>query len=291
MLSVPCGCVRAWPTRQIELGDRDAVERIRRRAGHGLSAHAFASLFLWQATMGLSICLAEDAFFVRMASRGPCAWFFPCGAAGPKEDFLRSLSEQPDASLHYLREEDAAFLEACCPGVFTLLPARDDEEYLYLRSEQVALTGRAFKTLRAKVRRASRRDWQILPLDGDSLPLAEQVVRDWAALRGGGDEAVALLALEQFDALGMRGILLLQNGLPQATAFGSAITADTFDLHVTKTLEPRIDSFLKWSLFSRLPDSFVWINQEEDLGLEGLRTNKQDSLPARRTPLWKAVRA
>ena len=59
-----------WQCRPVQLEDRSAVEAIRARAGHQISAHAFTSLFLWQKVMGLSICLREDAFFVRFEQRG-----------------------------------------------------------------------------------------------------------------------------------------------------------------------------------------------------------------------------
>ena len=96
-------------------------------------------------------------------------------------------------------------------------------------------------------------------------------------------------ALEQYDALGFTGILLENEEGLQAMAFGSCITEDTFDLHVTKTLLPSVDCYLKWELYRRLPETIRWINQEEDLGLPGLRTNKTESGPEVIVPLWKGV--
>ena len=49
-----------------------------------------------------------------------------------------------------------------------------------------------------------------------------------------------------------------------------------------------IDGYLKWTLYSCLPETIQWINLEEDLNLPGLRTSKLESLPEL-IPLWKGV--
>ena len=62
-----------WPLRQ-------RVEDLRRACGNETSAHAFSSLYLWKAEMGLSLLVREDLFAVRFGMRGANSWFFPCGA-------------------------------------------------------------------------------------------------------------------------------------------------------------------------------------------------------------------
>ncbi len=278
-----------WNTRPIRLEDAGAVWEIRRQTGHTLSAHAFTSLYMWQNAMGLSIHLEPQAFFVKIRSRGENAWFFPCGEAGQKEAFLKQLCRIPGASLHYLRQEDVAFLENCCPGAFDSIPAREDEEYIYLRQEQVDLPGSQFRALRSKISRGRHHAWEVLPLDQSTVFLAMRVIRAWAALRGDGDLDAAQMALSCWKELNLQGILLLDEGVPVAAAFGGAISENIFDVHVAKTLVPGIDCYMKWELYSRIPEEMVWINMEEDLGLEGLRISKEESLPIERTPLWKAV--
>ena len=275
----------------VQLADQRAVEAIRARVGHTLSAHAFVSLFLWQEPMGLSLCLGSDAFFVRIRERGDNAWFFPCGSREETLDFIRHFIHTPDFCLFYLRQEDVDFLEEYFPGQFSFTPTRGDSEYLYDRYAQLELRGRTYKNLRAKIRRArDRYKWQVHSLGADTYALAAHVARLWQARRDGpGDLNVALLALRNFEALGLTGVILESDEGPQAVAFGSLIAPDTFDLHVTKTLLPGLDSYLKWELYQRLPPQVNRINQEEDLDLPGLRTNKQEAVPLEIVPLWKGV--
>ena len=282
---------KEYPCHPIHLEDRTAIESIRRQAGHTLSAHAFVSLFLWQDSMCLSVCLRPTAYFVRFQARGENAWFFPCGSTQEKLAFLRLMCAVPGFTLYYLRQEDLDFLERYFPGQFSFTPTRGDAEYLYDRTAQLNLRGGAYKNLRSKIHKArNRHQWQIHTLDTPTYHLAEQVARLWQARRDGpGDLNVALLALQNFEPLALTGIILESETGPQAIAFGSLITPDTFDLHVTKTLLPGLDGYLKWELYQRLPPQVIWINQEEDLDLPGLRTNKEESIPQRIVPLWKGV--
>jgi hypothetical protein len=55
---------------------------------------------------------------------------------------------------------------------------------------------------------------------------------------------------------------MLDGDKPLAFALGTAITEDTFDLHISKTLEDDIDCYLKWELFRRLPENIRYINRK-----------------------------
>ena len=278
------------PFRPLRMEDRARIERIRDSCGHSLSSHAFASLFLWQEVMGLRVCLTENAFLVRYQARGGNACFFPCGQAPEKLSLLGSALELEGLSLHYTREEDKAFLSRHMPGRFVFQEVRGDWEYLYRLRDQLELRGGAYKNLRCKIHKGRALcHWTVTELGGGAMERAARVIQEWRGHGGQGDRDGALRALEHYDALGFQGILLENAQGPQAVALGSRITRNVFDLHVTKTLLPNLDSYLKWELFNRLPPQVEWINQEEDLDLTGLRTNKLESLPCSLTPLWKGI--
>lgn len=280
-----------WQCRPVQLEDRSAVEAIRARAGHQISAHAFTSLFLWQKVMGLSICLREDAFFVRFEQRGENAWFYPCGSEEEQVRFLRWGLKTPDFSLHYIRQEDVEFVQEHFPGKFRFEEARGDSEYICDRQAQVEMPGGTYRNLRAKVRKArERHNWQIQRISTENLEAAKKVVHDWEKLREKtGDGDAALIGLEKFEELGLQGIMMGTEAGPQAIAYGAVIAPDVFDFHVEKTLMPSIVNYVKWELYQRLPDQIRWINLEEDLNLPGLKNNKLQAVPAAIVPLWKGV--
>lgn len=280
-----------YTCRPITLADRAAVETIRAAAGHTLSAYAFSSLFLWQEGLGLSLCLGRDAFFVRARSQGENAWFFPCGSEAASVEFLQTMLATQNFTLRNLRAEDVAFLAARFPDRFLFQETRSDAEYLYLRQEQVMLTGKAFKNLRGKVHRAQNRSrWETLELTAEMAEAAKTVVQAWRARRGApGDLEAAMTALNNWETLGMSGVLLRDETGFQAVAAGAMIASDVFDLHVTKTLRPGLEGYLKWELYQRLPETVVWINQEDDMDIPGLRTTKTEAVPTKLVPLWKGT--
>ena len=147
------------------------------------------------------------------------------------------------------------------------------------------------ENLRAKVRKArERHNWQIQQISSENLELAKKVVHDWAKLREKtGDGDAALIGLENFEELGLQGIMMGTEAGPQAIAYGAVIAPDVFDFHVEKTLMPSIINYAKWELYQRLPDRIRWINLEEDLNLPGLKNNKLQAVPAKIVPLWKGV--
>ena len=274
--------------RPVRIEDRPQIEEIRARAGHTLSAQAFTSLYLWQKAMKLSVCLENDAFFVRFLQRGDNAWFYPCGSEEAQARFLQAGLQTPEFSLHYVRREDVAFIQSLFPGRFRFEEARGDFEYICDRAAQVEMQGAKFRKLRSKVNRGKHCcNWNVVRICKENLPACRTIIQHWEH-SGISDREVALFSLEHFEELNMMGIILETAEGPQATAYGSCITNDVFDLHVAKTVMHNIDSYLKWELYSHLPETVRVVNLEEDLNLPGLRTSKLESLPEL-IPLWKGV--
>ena len=275
--------------RPVRLDDRPEIDAIRAKAGHTLSAHAFTSLYLWQNALKLSLCVEDDGFFVHFGLRGENAWFYPCGSPEAQERFLQAGLDSGEVSLHYMRREDVEFVQDRFPGRFRFEEARGDWEYICSRPDQVELPGKSFRNLRAKIRKAQKRvEWTVTPMTSAHRPQVAQIVRAWGEGRTAqGDGDVVMTGMDSFEVLGLNGILLSDLEGPKAMAFGAMIAPGVFDLHATKTLAPHIDSYLKWELYCRLPQEVLWINQEEDLDILGLRTNKEESVPDHMVPLWK----
>lgn len=51
--------------RKIDFAHKEIIEKIRSEHGHILSSHAFASLYLWQYAMGLSLTCGKEFFAVQ----------------------------------------------------------------------------------------------------------------------------------------------------------------------------------------------------------------------------------
>lgn len=91
---------------------------------------------------------------------------------------------------------------------------------------------------------------------------------------GTGNERRALIyALHNFEALGLTGGILHVNGKIVAFTFGMPINHETFGVHVEKA-DTSIDgayAMINYEFANRIPEQYIYINREEDLGIEGLR--------------------
>lgn len=281
----------------IEFSQREAIERIRREAGHVLSSHAFTSLFLWQGQMKLRMCLLNGAYSVRCERGGLPAWFFPCGDAREARAFVQALPA--GARLVYLREEDARSLEAEFPGQFALARQPDADEYLYDISGHLSLQGKAFGNMRTQVRKVERdHRVRVEAISQANRQDALGIIREWThgehrfagcELR---DDEVDHTAVELLDSLGMEGVIVYLDDAPMAVTAGFGLTPDTFDIVVAKCSYnlQGLSYYSKRALMKKVSERFKYINLEEDLGIPGLQTMKRGMQPAGYNRIWEAVR-
>jgi len=83
-------------------------------------------------------------------------------------------------------------------------------------------------------------------------------------------------AFDNFEALGLRGLVLYANGAPAAFSYGTPINNDTFCIHIEK-YDAEVQgaaTMINRLMAQSLEEEFEFVNREDDLGLEGLRFAK-----------------
>jgi hypothetical protein len=99
---------------------------------------------------------------------------------------------------------------------------------------------------------------------------------------GTGNERQAIVfALEHFEELGLSGGILYANDKIVAFTFGMPINKETFGVHVEKadTTVEGAYAMINFEFANHIPETFTYINREEDLGIEGLRKAKLSYQP------------
>ena len=271
---------------------KEPIERIRSASGCTLYTYTFPTLFAWQADEQYEIALREDAFLVKNGTRGPNAYLFPCGPNDGKKALTDALLSREAPTFYFLRDEDRRFLENEYPGRFGFTPCRDDFPYLYDKEAQIALAGKAYKSLRHQINlgRAAAGTWRSEPLTEENVGRALDLNRRWVEARGQGtvaDAAAAETALLHFKALSLWGLLFQADGADIAYVAGSFVTPEIYDISFCKVLDPRCDCYIKWALYRALPDEVKTVDSEEDMGISGLRTHKLLRQPKELTRVWK----
>lgn len=284
--------------RCIRLEDKRYIEQIRKDCGHVLSSHAFASLFVWQKNMKLSIDLSEDGFLVQTQEQDNSSFFFPCGSQEAKLHYVRRVMEKPGASFLYMREEDKDFLEKFFPGEFSYQEIPESEEYIYERSGFETLSGSAYSNVRKQVKRLLR-EHRV-----EALPFQEKDAEQIKALidhynvqmhqtgyRGLRDDDISERVFRYRSELGCYGVTVWVDGAIKATAFGFPLNEDTID-GCMECHDKEIDGlscYTQMSMLLAAPGNYQYLNGEEDLGIPGLRSMKRHLNPCRMNRIYTAI--
>lgn len=190
--------------------------------------------------------------------------------------------------------EDCATLEELYPGQFRFHPDRDGCDYIYNINNLADLPGRKYQ----RKRNHANRFWQqhpacqIVAIDKSLYPQLETMIDQWFNSRLTADEQgdfymerVALRrAFENWDALGLEGIVLIEDGRVIAMTMGSILNETTFDVHFEKALDEFDGAYaaINRAFSARLREKYPalqYLNREDDLGLPGLRKAKLSYYP------------
>lgn len=180
-------------------------------------------------------------------------------------------------------------LEEHYPGQFQFHPDRDSCDYVYSIEDLTMLKGRKFQKKRNHLNkfRENHPDCHAVPLTDENQSAAQEMVAAWYKNRLA-ENPQADFHLEQRalgrafanrEALGLEGMLLVENGEVIAMTMGSPLSADTFDIHFEKAREdidgayPAINQAFAAHLHEKYPD-LKYLNREDDMGIPGLRKAK-----------------
>ena len=257
--------------------------------------YSFANLYLWGRQ--------EAAFFpegVAFFSHfyGKSVYPYPIGT-GDRRAVLEAVLEDAKSRgipcrITSMTQAETQELESWFPGRFLFRPDRDGFDYVYAIDDLADLKGRKFQKKRNHVHKfqASHPDCLSVPLEKENLPQAQEMVAQWFRQRLAEDphgdyllEQIALSrAFRHFEALGMEGLMLVENGQVLAVTLASRLSENTMDVHFEKAREDVDGAYAavncEFARYLRLKHpELAFLNREDDLGLPGLRQAKLSYQP------------
>lgn len=99
-------------------------------------------------------------------------------------------------------------------------------------------------------------------------------------------------ALDHYNELPLSGAVIHVEGKIAAFTFGAPISHDTFGIHFRKA-DISLDgsySIINQQFAASLPEQYLWLNREEDMGIPGLRQAKTSYHPAKLLEKCRAVK-
>ena len=173
---------------------------------------------------------------------------------------------------------------------------RNDCDYIYLRSNLSDLPGSQYQKKRNHISRFNRTyglcgtDWEFKSYpDNDIAADILTVSQKWYEEKNGESEEVLRLehqsielALQNTGLLNLRGGVLYIKGQPAAMTLAAPISPDVLDVIYEKSFgeyEHNGAYAVINQQFARRCTSFLYLNHEEDMGVEGLRKAKLSYKP------------
>ena len=285
----------------LHLEQKEEYDRILQHKTRGC-AHSFVNLYLWGRQKAV---VHEGNLAVFSQFNGKSMYLFPAGQqiAHTLEALMQDAAERGiPFRLTGMMADDCALLEQLYPGRFRYHTDRDHFDYVYDIHALAELKGRKYQRKRNHLNRFYQEhpDCTAVPMTAEMLPQVTELVAAWYESRLDADptadfhmeKAAIKRALKHFEALGMEGMVLLEHGRMLAMTMGSRIFPDTFDVNFEKAVDPAAYPAIN-NAFARhirqLHPDILYLNREDDMGLEGLRKAKLAYNPQLLEKTWACL--
>ena len=257
--------------------------------------YSFANLYMWGRQ---EIAFLEDCAVFFSHFNGRTVYPFPIGPGNRRAALERILEDAHQRGIPCritgMTDADRQELEGWFPDVFEIRNARDSFDYVYDINALADLRGKKLQKKRNHFNRFQTLypDYRVEPIGCANLSRVQHMVNDWYVHRRKSDpegdyllESLAMVrAFRHYEELGMEGIALLQGDRVLAVTLGSRLSRDTFDIHFEKAREDVPGAYnavnCEFARYLRLKyPEIAYLNREDDVGLEGLRTAKLSYYP------------
>lgn len=275
----------------ITLDDREIITAYTLPSDYQNCDFAFANMCSWRFLYDSEYTVAEGFLLIRfkIEEKTRFAFMNPVGRGDLKRaiDLLEadSLSHGHPLCMLGVTPDFRQQLDRILPGEFVYLPERDYFDYIYLRQDLVELKGRKYQPKRNHINKFTEKyNFEYRTLTPELVPDCLELEAKWLHANSTPEDKADLsderrsmiYALHHFDQLGLTGGALCVEGQIVAFTFGSPINHNTFGIHVEKADTGYDGAYpmINREFASRLPEQFVYVNREEDLGIPGLRQSK-----------------
>jgi len=279
--------------KNIEIADRQVIEKYLRQENSRLLDYTFQILFLYQPIYNYQYAIHEQFLFLKTCYKGQHAMFFPIGNGDLKEGFRMTeeyaQSQSFDIQYYPITLEHIALIEQLFPEQYAFFPIRERFEYIYLRERLATLKGRSLQSKRNNINYLNKNfDWSYEIMNDTHVEDCKKLEQAWNATQEivpGSDLEMENHAVtrcfEYCKTLNIDGGVIRLNGKVSAFSFGCRLNDDTY-LMLFEKAHPNIRGLYsvmdqQFVLHNSMP--YTYINKEEDCGDPGLRNAKMQYHP------------
>ena len=277
----------------LTLFDREAMQAVTLPSGRRNCNYTFANLVGWKFLFGTEVCVLENAVVLRYTFDGQRAYMV-CTSEALSLELIEALLDDSNGNLTLIGLEDSQVeqLSTLNSKLSTNVePLRDQYDYIYRRTDLATLHCRHLDAKCNHIHRfrAEHPDFEYRPLTTESFDECRRLTEIWQEEKSQNDNEnenrnetinaelhVMDTIFSNWDALGMIGGSIFVDGRMVAFTYGSAVTTDTLDVCVEKADRHVEGAFaiINQQFAEHLPEQYIYLNREEDMGIPGLRQAK-----------------
>jgi len=281
----------------VTLCDKPWVDEIVMSENSPSADYNFGNIYIWDKHYRQLIARHGDRMITKLRYDGKPAFAFPIGS-GDIRPVIEALKEFTEYR-HYplvirgITEKHREMLESEYPGCFEYTEDEDCADYIYRAERLATYSGKSLHSKKNHCNRflAEHTDWDFVPLSRELIPGCLDMLDVWSEDNSGRlDSSIAyehdaiIRAFAAFERLGLEGGVLRAEGKIIGFTVGEMCSKDTFNVHFEKAeisiqgAYPMVCRELCRMLMEKHPE-LVYINREDDMGIESLRRSKLSYKP------------
>lgn len=202
---------------------------------------------------------------------------------------LKEYFQGKPFEFHGIYEETVERFKRAIPEITDFADDRDNWDYVYLREKLATLSGRKYHSKKNHVNAFKKEypDYVYEAINETNKAECISFAEKWCEHRESEDPSIKCEfcaikeALNNMEALGIKGGLIRLNGKVEAFSFGEPLNKDTVVVHVEKA-NPDIRglyAIINMEFAAQAFPEAIYLNREEDMGKEGLRKAKESYNP------------
>lgn len=275
----------------ITLDDKDIITRFTQTSEYKIYDFSFSSMMIWSLIHQTKYSIMNDSLFIRFTSQeeGKMGYMMPIGGITIKQAVemieYDAQSHQYEFAIYGITQPVKEQMEHLFPDKFSYSFERDESDYIYMRSDLANLVGDKFQPKRNHVNRFKKNyNYQYINVTKNEVLECIELSNRWYQDRKSASNVVELDyernficdTLNHLNELGATCGAIKVDGRIVAFAIGAPINGDTFGVSIEKVNTEFIDGYavINKEFAAHLPPQYLYINKEEDMGIEGLRKAK-----------------
>ncbi|MDR1555639.1 MAG: phosphatidylglycerol lysyltransferase domain-containing protein [Tannerellaceae bacterium] len=283
--------------RGITVADKAAITSFTMKSPFQNCDFSFANMCSWRFLYKSEYAIAGHFLLIRFRIEGNERPVYMCPVG--EGDITHAISLIEEDSLRYghplwilgVTPEGKKQLEEAFPGGFRFINDRDYYDYIYLKDDLIRLSGKKYQSKRNHINKFVKQyRYEYRPITPELVSECLTLECKWYKANRTDDDEEELsyerrsltFALQHATELGLMGGAICVDGQIVAFSFGAPINNNTFGVHVEKgdISYDGVYSVMNYEFALHIPDQYLYVNREEDLGIPGLRQAKQSYRPA-----------